>query len=359
MTDSPTPPAPDPPGDFGSWDLAAQKSLYRELATDALLQWRLSVDALDWLAYSSNAVFAVRAGGARFVLRLSLAGRVKESQLRSELAWLRAIRQRTDLLAPVLVPLRVDGEERLYFTASHEKLPPPQAVFCVLFAHIDGKRKAARELSAADCRQIGCYLGKLHQDAQFDTPAGFDRPRLDWQGLFGVESPYQSAAAGIPLKDGQRAVFADVAARVGRVMARLDREPASFGLIHADLLSKNVLFRRDSVAALDFEYSGWGYFDYDLAPLLWELRGERPADCALLEAALLDGYQSARPDARGDRDALEAFVAARQLASCRWLLQHGHHPQLRKVAPDLICQRTAELEQYLSSGALRRHSPTL
>ena len=134
-----------------------------------------------------------------------------------------------------------------------------------------------------------------------------------------------------------------MAARVGQVMARLDREPASIGLIHADLLSKNALFGRAAVAALDFEYSGWGYFLYDLAPLLWGLRGERRADYAPLEDALLDGYRSARPNAQVDREALEAFVAARQVASCRWLLQNRHHPHLRSAAPDLIRQRTAEL----------------
>lgn len=359
MTGSPTTPAPDRPNDFGNWVLAAQKALYLELATGALGQWGLPVDALDWLAYSSNAVFAVRSAGARYVLRLSPAGRVKESRLRSELEWLRAIKQRTDLLAPEPVALRVDGESRLYATAAHKRLPPPQAVICVLFRHIDGRRKSARELNAADCRQIGRYLGKLHQDAQIDPPSGFDRPRLDWQGLFGAESPYHAADDVLALEAGQREIFADVAARAGRVMERLDREPASFGLIHADMLSKNALFGRDAVAALDFEYSGWGYFLYDLAPLLWEMRGERPADCAPLQNALLHGYRSARTDAQVDQEALEVFVAARQLASCRWLLQNRHHSHLRDAAPDLIRQRAAELERYLSSGVLRRQSPTL
>ena len=193
MTALPLSSRPDSPDDFGNWELAAQKALYLELATGALGQWGMNVDALDWLAYSSNAVFGLRASGARYVLRLSLAGRVKESRLRSELEWLRAIRQRTDLLAPEPVALRADGEERLYAVTSHETLPPPKSVFCVLFKHIEGRRKPARELNAADCRQIGRYLGKLHQDAQIDPPAGFDRPRLDGPGLFGVDSPYQAA----------------------------------------------------------------------------------------------------------------------------------------------------------------------
>ena len=359
MSLSPATPSADRPDDFSRLDLAAQQALLLDLATDAICQWDLSVDALSWLTYSSNAVFALRAAGARYVLRLSLASRVNESRLRSELAWLRAIRQRTDLLAPNPVALCLAGAERLYVAVSHDRLPPPQRVFCVLFEHIEGRRKSARELNALDCRRIGRYLGELHKGAQIDRPADFDRPRLDWQGLFGAESPYQSADESRALAARQRDVFAEVAARVGQVMARLEGERETFGLIHGDLLSKNALFGRDAVAALDFEFSGWGYFLYDLAPLLWELRGERRGDFVPLEDALLDGYRSARRFARIDRDALESFIAARQLASCRWLLQNRHHSHLRAAAPDLIRQRTAELKIFLSSGVLQRRSPTL
>ena len=347
------------PGDFSAWPLGAQQALYLDLARQSLRCWDLDVEAVCWLAYSTNAIFAVRAADARFVLRLSLPGRVSEAGLRAELEWLRAIRRRTHLLAPNPVPLVSDGQKRLYVSVTHERLPPPHSVYCALFGHIAGHSKSARELSAADCCQIGRYLGKLHQDAQFGPPIGSGRPRLDKAGLFGEDSPYQSAHEDQALDAGQRAVFARVAQRVGDVMARLDGERENFGLIHADLLAKNVLFDGDQIAALDFEYSGWGYFLYDLAPLLWQLRGERRADYAPLEAALLAGYQSQRVDAPLDREALEAFIAARQLASCRWLLQNLHHPQVRDAAPALMRQRTAELEAFLGSGVLQRRSPTL
>lgn len=350
---------PFPPDDFGEWSLSAQQALLMNLAADALRQWGLKLDGLSWLTYSTNAVFAVYTAENRYVLRLSLAGRVSESRLRSELDWLRAIRQRTDLLAPNPVVARGEGEEQLYAMVSHELLPPPRFAYCALFEFIEGAVKGACDLSAADMHAIGRYLGRLHQDAQFDPSPGFDRPRLGQQGLFGADSPYQSANRIRTAAAEQGEVFAKVAQRVGQVMARLEVAGESFGLIHADLLAKNVLFSGAAIAALDFEYSGWGYFLYDLAPLLWQLRGERSADYALLEEALLAGYRSARAGVTIDRDALEAFVAARQLASCRWLLQNLHQPQLRDAAPDLIRQRMAELGAYISSGELRRQSPTL
>lgn len=359
MTESVSNRRQTPPDDFAGWGLEAQKALYRELAADALAMWGLQAYGLSWLTYSSNAVLAVQMSDKRYVLRLSLPGRVTESRLRSELSWLRSIRQWTDLLAPNPVALNLNGNAPIYASAQHKLLPPPHCVYCALFEHIAGQSKSATELSASDCKAIGRYLGRLHKDAQFDPPAHFDRPRLDLRGLFGADSPYQSAQESQALEAGQREVFARVAGRVGQVMARLDGQRSNFGLIHADLLMKNVLFVDNTIAALDFEYSGWGYFPYDLAPLLWQLRGERSGDYAQLERALLAGYQSARADATIDRDALEAFLAARQLASCRWLLQNLHHPQVRDIAPALIRQRTAELEEFLSSGELKRQSPTL
>ena len=63
--------------------------------------------------------------------------------------------------------------------------------------------------------------------------------------------------------------------------------------------------------------------------------------------------------AESERELLEAFIAARQLASCRWLLANMQNESLRQIAPPLIAQRCDELKAYLDSGILRRSSPTL
>lgn len=345
--------------EFSQWNLREQKALYYEIAAGILPQWGLSVESIAWLSYSTNAVFLVHSGDGEFVLRLNLSERVEETNLRSELEWLCAIRQNTNLLAPLPVSLSVDGVERMYAMSSHELLPSPRIVYGTLFERIAGEEKSATDLCTNDVYQIGCYLGRLHRDAQFYPPAGFDRPRLDSEGLFGADSPYRSANERHVLESAQREIFSAVAQQVRDVMTRLDSDADSFGLIHADLLAKNILFHGSTIAALDFEFCGWGYFLYDLAPLLWQLKGERAAEYAQLEDALWAGYTSVRTASSAQRKSLEAFIAARQLASCRWLLQNLHHPKVRETAPALLGERTAELEGFLTSGILWRKSSTL
>ena len=320
---------------FADWTLAEQKVLWRRIASAALPGWNLQPQAIDWLGYSSNAVFKVRAASGAYALRLSPARPAAAAKIRSELHWLRAIRQKTPLLAPY--PLAT-GAGQLWQTQAPPALAP-QLVYCALFEFIDGAPKAARDLTAADVSAVGRYLGRLHSAAQFQPAGDFERPRLDWAGLFGAESPYHSEAESQALDDKGRAIFRSVAEAAGAVMNQLDQAAGNFGLIHADLLAKNIIFRSDSVGALDFEYSGWGYFLYDLAPLLWQLKGERAADYDALEAALWAGYTAVRPRAAAQRAWLEPFIAARQLAACRWLLRQRHHPTARALAPTLLAQR--------------------
>ncbi len=327
-----------------------------DIAGQALRRWRLASMKTRLLGYGSNIVFRVTTADADYVLRLHPPGKAEEARLRSELQWLAAIRRDTQLMAPCPPALTVDEP---FIALRHDGLPPPSFYYAVLFEHIAGEVKSARELNARDLYRIGAYLGALHTDAQFDPPPDFDRPRLDWRGLFGEASAYASPAERMLANTEQRAILDDVARRLREPLLALASRPETTGLIHADLLAKNIIFRRDSIAALDFEFCGWGCFLYDLAPLLWQLKGERASDYIELEDALWCGYTSIRCIADAERALLEPLIAARQAASIRWLASNYDNPKVRVVAPSLIAERCAELKRFLESGILRRSTPTL
>ncbi len=345
--------------DFNSWSLAAQKRFWLRLAGDVIAHWNLRLRALSWLGYGHNAVFKVSAEGGDFVLRLHPPGRVDVAGLRSELQWLRALRRDTDLLAPLPHPIVTHGQERPFARVCHHQLPPPHIVYGSLFEYVPGVTKSAQVMSFDEVFRIGVYLGKLHTIGQFRPPPHFSRPQLDWEGLFGEHSPYHPGENIRLIQPEQSEVFAAVAERLRTAMNALGAGADSFGLIHADLLAKNILFHQQALAALDFEYSGWGYYLYDLTPLLWQFKGERAADYEQLEDALWSGYASIRPQADAERDLLEVFIAARQLASCRWLAVNYSHPTVRDIAPQLLAQRALELKAFLNTGKLRRRSRTL
>lgn len=345
--------------DFNSWSLKAQKTFWLRLGYEVIRRWNLRLKGLSWLGYTHNAVFKVSADRGDYVLRLHPPRRIKPPQLRSELQWLRAIRRRASLMAPFPHSTVIDGKERLFAAVSHNRLPPPHIAYASLFEYLPGAAKSTQAMSLDEVFRIGVYLGKLHTDGQFMPPPGFSRPRLDWEGLFGRHSPYHPGENAYVIQAEQAEVFGQVARRLQKAMRALDAGADGFALIHADLLAKNILFHQAAPAALDFEYSGWGYCLYDLTPLLWQFKGERAADYKQLEAALWAGYVSIRPQADAERECLETFIAGRQLASCRWLAVNHHHPALREDAPQLLAQRARELKRFLDTGELQRRSKTL
>ncbi len=336
-----------------------QRQLWLEIAHGALKRWDILPQKMRWLGRGSNVVFRVIAGDADYVLRLYPPGSTDAARLRSELKWLTSIRRETHLLAPCPIVALVAGREKLSIELRHDLLPRSSVVHAAIFEYIEGESKTARDLSANDVNRIGAYLGALHSQAQFRSAGDFEGPRLDWDGLFGDDSPYASPSEGVSLRAEQNGILDQVARQLRPTMSQLATKPDAMGLIHADLLAKNILFRADSMAALDFEYCGWGFYLYDLAPLLWQLKGERAADYCLLEDAMWRGYTSVRRLDKGDRALLETFISARQLASIRWLLSNMDNPELREVAPALIAGRCEELKVFLETGILRRSTPTL
>ena len=344
---------------LSEWTLQQQRQFWQRCAHDIIGRWGLDDVQLAWVGYGSNAVFRVGAACGDYVLRLHAPGRIRAHALRSEMVWLRHIRANTALIVPLPVAIKDNGEPVYIAQVAGDPLPQPNAVYGCLFHYIEGRSKSADAFSTSDMSQLGAFLGELHGAGQFRPTDEFSRPRLDWQGLFGDDSPYSGAELKEWLTTQQSGVFSEVAARVKSTMQALDDRADSFGMIHGDLLAKNVLFTGDKLAALDFEYCAWGYFLYDLAPMLWQLKGDRARDYEALEDALWAGYAARRPHSNVDRQALEDFVAARQLASCRWLMANMHLPHVRAAARDLIAARTNALRAYLDTGSLRRGTPTL
>ncbi len=345
--------------DFKTLSLDDQKAVWMEVACAVIETWDLTVKHISWLGYTNNAVFKVDANDGGYVLRLHPPGRINTPTLTSELQWLRVIRQNTNLVSPFPYQTVIDGEEVLFATAYSERLPAPNIVFCSLFEYVEGESKSPQELDAEDMYRVGEYLAKLHTAGQFTPPQSFVRPWLNWEGLFGENSPYNPRENAHIITTEQLTVFDKVAGRVQETMQDVGQGTDAFGLVHADMLSKNILFHNGEPRALDFEYCGWGYYLYDLTPLLWQLKSERVDDYKALEDAMWEGYTAIKPQPDRYRDLLEVFIAGRQLASCRWLAVNLNHPAVREVAPQLLAQRTEELKQFLETGKLNRQSKTL
>lgn len=301
--------------------------------------------------YTNNAVYRVDArNGECFALRIHRLGLKKRTWIESELAWLNALNRDTTLRVPLPAADIYTGE------LEGVELP----VYCVLFRWLEGNVFKPNELTPQRAQQVGRFAARLHNHSTAYTPeVGFERPRLDYEGLFGDESPYNPGVGDALFNETQRRVMTEAGEQIHDVMRQLDAQPGQFGLIHADLIWKNVLFTKDSkavseIAAIDFDDCAFGYSLYDLSPMLLSFKDE--PNGAELSNALWEGYRSERDlgDGLDDsaRASMEALIAARHIASIRWIAGNLANPSVRDRAPEIIAYRIERLQQFVQTGVL-------
>jgi Ser/Thr protein kinase RdoA (MazF antagonist) len=296
----------------------------RRVAVRALDAYPLVDREVRFIADEENATFRVDAtapgGRDRFLLRVhrpARHGRNVDSAaaVGSELGWLTALRAGTDLLVPE--PFRtIDG--KLMTVAASPEVPEPRV--CSVLRWMDGRVHAAAP-RPVHLHRLGTVMARLHNHAgQWRVPADFVRMRWDWETFFGDTMVYGGIGAAQVwdlLPGDLRRRFARVAAGMKRVMADLGEGAGHVGLIHADLHLGNALFWRDEVRVIDFDDCGFGYWLYDIAVSLWELRHRN--DYEQFRSALIDGYTRHRPLPPGTLAHLDDFIATREVAFGLWV----------------------------------------
>ncbi len=315
---------------FGAMSLNEQEAWWLKQAQSALAIINLPDASVEWLAYTHNAVFTVNHNQKRYVLRLSLPENA--GQVFSEMTILETLSR-----AGLNVPKPVQTIQT-------------DSVLGMLLDYVEGESPNANSVSLAEMSAIGTFIAQLHQ-IKFDKH--LTRHALDWDGLFSKQGIYYPNDENMTVfTDEQLLVMRNVTDKVQSVMEELGQGEEEFGIIHGDFLLKNILFHNKTVHALDFEYCGWGYYLYDLTPILWQLKPQ--ARYQQLEQALWDGYTGIRPLTARHRDLLEILIAGRQVASMRWIAANQQNPYVMGKVEAILAQRTAELSAFLETGILKR-----
>jgi Ser/Thr protein kinase RdoA (MazF antagonist) len=226
-------------------------------------------------------------------------------------------------------------------------------IYCTLLHWLDGEPVPPAVLTLEQAWQIGALAARLHQhSAGFAPPDGFALSRLDWTGMFGEKSPYRSTEGELLFSRQQRDVMEEVANAVRQVMDTMEKDADGFGVIHADLIWKNILFDGDRVGAIDFDDCAYGYYLYDLAPALLGYMDE--PNYRQIRRSIWEGYTSVRPLPELYSTFLETLIAGRYTLSCWWIAANAHNPAIGGRAPNIIAYRVGELQRFLETGKLRR-----
>jgi Ser/Thr protein kinase RdoA (MazF antagonist) len=288
----------------------AELARLRQVAVAALARYPICEGRLTFVSHGENTTFRHDGPNGSHLVRVHRPqrhGRTVDSAaaIRSEIAWLRAIRKDTDLAVPEPVAA-LDGASTVTVAVAGGTR------VCSVLRWMDGR---IHETSArpVHLRRLGEAMACLHDHADaWRPPADFVRIRWDHEAFFGDVMVY----GGIPAAGCWELLPQEVRARFRAVdhrMVGILAGTCDVGLIHADLHLGNALFDRGAVKLIDFDDCGTGPRLYDLAVALWELR-DRPEYPAFRDA-LLSGYR-----ARRDVDVryLDDFIGLRQVAFDLW-----------------------------------------
>ncbi len=305
-----------------------------------LPDWGLPPDAaLQLLSISENATFRATAGAHDMVVRVYRPGYHAAVEIRSELAWIEALRADAVVPTPAIIPT-CDG--RLLNEVSADGAPRRLAAF----AFVPGIEPTEGADLPHWFARLGGFHARLHAHAKgWRRPEGFTRKVWDFDSMLGERPLWGDFRAALGLDAPGRALLERTALALKDRLAPLTT-PESFGLIHADLRLANLLADGDSLTLIDFDDCGVSWFLYDFASAV-SFMEHSPLVPALKEA-WAEGYR-ARAPLSADADAqLDVFVMLRRMLLTAWVASHAETPTAQAMGPAYTAGTLALAEDFLT-----------
>ncbi|MGI9202650.1 MAG: phosphotransferase enzyme family protein, partial [Woeseiaceae bacterium] len=301
-------------------DKGAFESRYTTAALEALKHFPVAVENVKFVKHSENITFRVSVCNheSDYVLRLHRPGYNSLKELDSERIWLHALKE-----AGIPVPVSLLNREGDHFQLVDIPATGEQR-YAGMTTWIQGTpldeylgTNPDPEMRKRIFRRIGELAAALHnQSSGWNEPAGFERSRLDVEGLLG-DAPYWGRFWEHPdLTAAEKALLQRARERARRALVAYGSRPENFGLIHADLHAENIVYDGEELALIDFDDAAFGWHLYEIATAL--ITDRLAPDFAVLRSALLEGYCEHRPLSKQDVDLLPVFMLIRGMAIIGW-----------------------------------------
>ncbi|MGX9351956.1 phosphotransferase enzyme family protein [Shimia sp. W99] len=299
----------------------------------ALPFWGLQGADVSLLAQRENHVYAVRQGATKYALRLHRPGYRTAPELVSELDWMMYLSQQ-GLHVPAPIPTH-DGSYLAKIGTIHVSL----------LTWLDGTPIGeGSEISEGSptqiARMVGREMARLHDlTDNWDCPNAFVRPNWTADALLG-ENPLWGRFWEHPhLSPDQKNLLLKTRSRASLDLHALE---ADAGLIHADLLTENILLWNDGLGILDFDDCAIGYRSFELATFL--LRYVERSDFCDIRTALSGGYAARRAIPAAE---LDLMLLLRALTYVGWIIPRLHEPGGETRSNRMIARATSLANTYL------------
>ena len=315
------------------------------MISSALPLWGLPCgSAVDLLNVSENRTYRAQPpGSSPIVIRLHRPHYHGAREIRSEIAWIEALRQ--DGVVDTPAPIQgIDGQFVQVLPAS-DGGPDRHAV---AFAFAPGAEPVVDADLPAWFAKLGAVTARLHLHAQnWTQPHDFQRKTWDWDAMFGPNPLWGDWRAGVGLDASAAALLGRAIDLIRARTNRFGRSPARFGLIHADLRLANLLVDGDRLRVIDFDDCGFSWRLYDFASAVSFFEHEPIVDD--LREAWVAGYRTVAALPEEDAAELPVFIAMRRFLLVAWIASHPDVPIAQDLGAGYTDGAAAMAERLLST----------
>ena len=315
---------------------------------DNLVRWGFSPTAcVTLLNVSENATFALGdPDGRELVLRVHRVGYSSAAEIRSELAWMDALRRDGVIETAAAIP-GADGEF-VQVLASHTGAPER---FAVAFERLPGAEPDPRD-AARWFERLGELTALMHRHARsWPLPAGFKRKRWDFEAMVGPRGFWGPWRAAIGLDPAGLAILEKALEVIRLQLERFGQGAEVFGLVHADLRLANLLVDGTHLRIIDFDDCGFSWYLYDFATAVSFI--EHESIVPELLAAWATGYVKAMPLSEDALALIPSLVVLRRVLLTAWLASHAEVPFAREFGASYTAGTVALAEALLGGRFLR------
>ena len=293
---------------------------------------------------SENATYLIDdpGTGRNAILRVHREDYHPLQSIHSELDWLTALREQSEVSTPVVIPTP-DGRQVVTATVNGVQR------YAVLFEVVSGLEPDEIAVDLGSFETLGRITALMHQHSQAWTRAeGFTRFAWDWEHSLGDKPRWGRWQDGIGVGTHETPILGSAADLIRKRLAEYGAAPNRFGLVHADLRLANLLVDEKKTTVIDFDDCGFSWYMYDFGTAVSFI--EEDPRLPQWQAAWLQGYRSIAPLSVEDEDMLATFVMLRRLLLVAWMGSHSHSRECQVKGPGYTAASCVLAERYVASG---------
>ena len=294
-----------------------------DLAKKSLKEWDLDVQSINLHLQSENTVFKVEdKDGNEYALRVHRKGYHDLDELNSEHNWTSCL-SNAGLSVPEAVPTANGEAYATVFFNDSDEFRYVGLVKWMEGTILDNLILELKEKEVGDLyNSLGRVVAKFHQvTMNWDVPEDFKRHSFDIEGFVGNEPFWGRFWEAKNASDDERDKLSLIRKNIENSLSKLPRDISSFGMIHADMHSQNVLIQEDKLSVIDFDDAGFGWYGFDLAVAVWDRLDFTATGCHfdIAYEALIAGYLKEYPNTQDIIDTIPTFLLMRTMMIIRWI----------------------------------------